>query len=342
MPDGRRLRRNYKTKAEALVELADLEDKLAGMPQQRRSQRTVLNPAQISDAEAAFQVIGTRQLSRIVSHYLDLEARAKSKGEDLEKALAFFEGRYRPEIVEKAVLNARDEFTATRVGLADKTKEFYTSSTKHLLRPWRVAGECFFRPGTAGRHFVRRSALSRRRSHPCFSQPAWLRISPAVRYTRNLWAFLTEHRADAIGGMIDALGEGHHLPEGPEPETHTVAGDVAAVRETVQEIIARWKREGLCQPAEVLILHHRSSIELSPLGDLRVLGVWNVRDCQDGEIPADAIRHGSINKAKGLDAKAVIVVGLPPFEELKDDFGHHMWFMATSRARQLLAMVHCL
>ena len=30
MPDGTRLRRNYKTKSAALVELADLEDKLAG------------------------------------------------------------------------------------------------------------------------------------------------------------------------------------------------------------------------------------------------------------------------------------------------------------------------
>ena len=174
-----------------------------------------------------------------------------------------------------------------------------------------------------------------------FSQPASLRLSPAVRYTRNLWAFLTDHRADAISDMIDALGEGHHLPEGPEPETHTVSGDSGTVRDTVEGIIGRWKREGLCRPEEVLILHRRSSIGRSPLGDLRVLGVWNVRDCQEADIPADAIRHGSINKAKGLDAKAVIVVGLPPFEELKDDFGHYMWFMATSRARQLLAMVHC-
>lgn len=173
-----------------------------------------------------------------------------------------------------------------------------------------------------------------------FSQPAWLRISPAVRYTRNLWAFLTEHRADAITGMIDALGEGHHLPEGPELEVHTVEEGSGAVSDAVKSIITRWAEDGLCRPAEVLILHRRSTIADSPLGGLRVLGVWNVRDCQEEDIPADAIRHSSINKAKGLDAKAVIVVGLRPFEEITDAFEHYNWFMATSRARQLLAMVH--
>lgn len=46
-----------------------------------------------------------------------------------------------------------------------------------------------------------------------------------------------------------------------------------------------------------------------------------------------------IHKAKGLDAKAVIVLGLPPHQDLTTDYDHFSWFMAVSRTRQLLALV---
>ncbi|TAE85700.1 MAG: hypothetical protein EAZ71_13220, partial [Verrucomicrobia bacterium] len=54
---------------------------------------------------------------------------------------------------------------------------------------------------------------------------------------------------------------------------------------------------------------------------------------------SNTIRHCSINKAKGLDARAVILLGLPPFEEFNDDFSAYTWFMGASRARQLLAVL---
>jgi len=53
------------------------------------------------------------------------------------------------------------------------------------------------------------------------------------------------------------------------------------------------------------------------------------------------LTHGPSSgaKAKGLDSKAVIIIGLPPHQDLDSDYGHYSWFMATSRARQLLAVV---
>ncbi len=50
-------------------------------------------------------------------------------------------------------------------------------------------------------------------------------------------------------------------------------------------------------------------------------------------------RHTSINKAKGLDSKAVILIGMPPHEKLATAYDHFFWLMVVSRARQLLAVV---
>ena len=171
-----------------------------------------------------------------------------------------------------------------------------------------------------------------------WSQPALVRLHPAVRYTRPLWSFLRANRHEATGALIDALGKGDHLPEGPSPEVHTLH-DPATARDLVEAILARWKRDGLCEPEEVLILHKQSDIARCPLGKCRVLAGRNLRECTETDVPGDTIRHTSINKAKGLDAKAVILLGLAPFTQITEPFEAYTWFMGASRARQLLAVL---
>ena len=186
--------------------------------------------------------------------------------------------------------------------------------------PFRDAGR--FEPNTLG---------------GIWSQPARVYLQPAVRYTRPIWAFLQNHHHESIKHLISGLGRGDHLPEGPEPETHS-CDDPAGIPDLVEEIITRWKRRGLCQPEEVLILHRQSDIARSPLGDKRVLCGRNLREVAETDAPSDSIRHTSINKAKGLDARAVILLGLPPFARANKDAAYN-WFMGASRARQLLAVV---
>ena len=169
-----------------------------------------------------------------------------------------------------------------------------------------------------------------------WSQPAQVHLQPALRYTRPLWTFFQQHRHPAINAMLKALGRGDHLPEGPEPEVHTVSADSGALA-CIKEIITRWKKEGLCRPDEVLILHKESNVKSSALGDTRVIGAHNLRDVL--EETEGAIRHTSINKAKGLDSRAVILVGCEPVSETLSDFEAYTWFMGVSRARQLLAVV---
>jgi len=172
----------------------------------------------------------------------------------------------------------------------------------------------------------------------CWSQPAHVRLQPAVRYTRPLWKFFGDHSSPATAGMIAALGNGDHLPEGPDPEIHPLPVD-GDVRNLIESILQRWQKAGLCHPEEVLILHSQSDIARSPLGDRRVLAGRNLRECTEEEDEPNTIRHTSIHKAKGLDAKAVILIGLPCHRDLATDYDHYSWFMAVSRARQLLAIV---
>ncbi len=171
-----------------------------------------------------------------------------------------------------------------------------------------------------------------------WSQPAHVRLQPAVRYTRPLWQFFRDHTSLTTVGMIEALGQGDHLPEGPDPEVHpfAVRTDVC---EFVESILSRWKRSGLCDPSDVLILHSQSDISKSPLGNRRILAGRNLRECTEEEDSPGCIRHTSIHKAKGLDSKAVILIGMPPHKDLATDYDHFSWFMAVSRARQLLAVI---
>ena len=171
-----------------------------------------------------------------------------------------------------------------------------------------------------------------------WSQPAHVQLQPALRYTRPLWTFLQDHRHPAINPMLEALGRGDHLPEGPLPERHAFSTPEQALT-LIEEVITRWKKDGLCEPEEVLILHKQSDIVRSPLGERRVLLGRNLREVTETGAPADSIRHTSVNKAKGLDARAIILLGLSPFTESDDDFSAYTWFMGASRARQLLAVL---
>lgn len=169
-------------------------------------------------------------------------------------------------------------------------------------------------------------------------QPAHVRLQPAVRYTRPLWQFFRDHSSTVISGMIDALGQGGHLPEGSDAATHSLPAGTNAC-DLVESILIRWTKSGLCDPSNVLILHPQSDITRSPLGDRRILEVHNLRECMEQADAPNTIRHTSIHKAKGLDSKAVILIGLPPHKDLASDYDHYSWFMAVSRDRPLLTMV---
>lgn len=135
MPDGQRVRRNFREKADALRELHDLELEIEQSPEPRQALRTLLTAEQLTDAESAWQQLDSGTLSAAVAHYANLRRRAGEMGADLDQAMAFFESRYRPETKNISVLNAKNEFMRKRVGIATDTATNYDSALRLLLKP---------------------------------------------------------------------------------------------------------------------------------------------------------------------------------------------------------------
>lgn len=134
-PDSTRVRKNFPTRLEAEQERADLETKAAGQTAPAQLKRTRLTDEQLADAEAAIKTADGRRVSEIVSHYLNLEKRLKSRSLGIDAAVSFTESHYREELVSVSILNAKDEFIESRSDREIRTKQFYESTLRLLLKP---------------------------------------------------------------------------------------------------------------------------------------------------------------------------------------------------------------
>jgi len=186
--------------------------------------------------------------------------------------------------------------------------------------------------------FRRPGGFQPSRLRPMLSQAALVTLDRSLRYTRPVFEFLQSLEGDGTDALVAALGDGKSPPEGPEVELHDAQNTQDALREQIGSIIKRWQDEGYCQPCEVLILHSSSQMKDSALGAATQVGPFPLRD---QEITHQrAVHHNSIHKAKGLDSRAVIVVGVPHPESADlDAYWRFTLFMGASRARQLLAVV---
>jgi hypothetical protein len=172
------------------------------------------------------------------------------------------------------------------------------------------------------------------------TQHAHLRLNRVLRYTRPIYRFLKQLHGEGSHDLAASLQTDGQLPDGPEVEIHQAAASQTPA--LVEQILDRWHSTGLCAPSKVLILHDRSQISNTPLAGLEQLLDHPLRPYLEtlDQATGDAIGHTSIHKAKGLDALAVILVGLPSFDQLTRPYDRFTYFMGASRARQLLACVH--
>ncbi len=174
------------------------------------------------------------------------------------------------------------------------------------------------------------------------SQPAFARLPHALRYTQPIYDFLQTLNAPGTERLLEQLCEPDDLPEGPE----VVAVDLNdpspdQVCTAVEEIIRSWVDDGYCQPEDILILHARTQLNDSALGACDSLGGLPLVEYGDSGIgDKKCIRHLSINRAKGLDSLAVIIIGVWPFQKIRQSDGQYTYFMGASRAKQLLGIVH--
>jgi len=94
-----------------------------------------MSPDEMADAESAIHGAAGRKLSKIVAHYLSLEARAKAKGTNLDAALGFVDAHFRSEIRQTSVLGAYEEFLQSRAVGSPRTKTHYATCLRRLLAP---------------------------------------------------------------------------------------------------------------------------------------------------------------------------------------------------------------
>lgn len=135
LPDGRRIRKRFKRKVDAIESKLQLEKEVEEGKVNYSLERTCLDSAQLRDAENAAAMLEERTLSEVVADYLNLEKQVAAKAKlSMGQAIGFFCSHYRPEIQELSIRAAVDLFNDSRVGIAKTTARSYKSGLKMLTK----------------------------------------------------------------------------------------------------------------------------------------------------------------------------------------------------------------
>jgi len=179
-------------------------------------------------------------------------------------------------------------------------------------------------------------AFDAKRLRRHLSECVHVHLANALRYTGPVFCFLKNLQSETTGPLVNELHHRGRLVEGPGVELYSAEeGELAS---KVSEIVTRWIAGGFCRADEILILSPHGQQSRSGLAGRDMIGAWKLSDHEQKQ--PGQISFLSVNKAKGLDSLAVILIDLKPFPELRDEQDRMDYFMGASRARQLLAVVH--
>jgi len=168
------------------------------------------------------------------------------------------------------------------------------------------------------------------------SQPAQVNLLFTLRYSLPIFRFLKTLQSEGTTGLVRNLRYRSTLPEGPDVELHEIEPEQTVLK--VEEVVKRWVNDGFCQLDEILILSPHSTKGRTGLADHSRIGEWPLVGI-DSRKPGE-LALLSINKAKGLDALAVIMIDVERFDKFSGAQEQMNYFMGASRARQLLAVLH--
>jgi hypothetical protein len=161
-----------------------------------------------------------------------------------------------------------------------------------------------------------------------------LRLKYTRRYTRPILEFLQTLASPSTHKIVKSLYSDKLLPEGPDVEMHNVR--THEMIDAVRKVAKAWIQGGFCKPEDILILTPRTKSKTSLSGVSRI-GDWPLEEAL--ERTPGTLGMLSIHRAKGLDALGVILVDFQHREDLEEAQQAMDFFMAASRARQLLAVV---
>jgi hypothetical protein len=168
------------------------------------------------------------------------------------------------------------------------------------------------------------------------SQPAHVNLLFTLRYSLPIFRFLETLQAEGTKRLIENLRYRTTLPEGPDVELHELEPEQTAFK--LAEVVTRWVSDGFCQVDEILILSPHGTKSKTSLANYSKIGEWplvTIDDRKQGNLTLL-----SVNKAKGLDSLAVLMIDVERFNKLTTPQDQMNYFMGASRARQLLAILH--
>jgi len=189
----------------------------------------------------------------------------------------------------------------------------------------------------AQRHFARLpEAFDPSRLEALFPRLTHVRLKRTLRYTQQIYDFLRNLTHPEIEDLLLDFGVEIQLPRGSDVVMEHVAS-AKAEKGAVENVIHSWCIQGECCPEDVLILYPTTASRPEWLKRSKLRGVPLESKATGG------IRSSSVHKAKGLEALAVILVGMPPITQVFSPAAREglsfTWFMGASRARQMLAVI---
>jgi len=166
-------------------------------------------------------------------------------------------------------------------------------------------------------------------------EKAHLQLLETRRYIRPIFDYLRRLHSPETSKLIKGL-HSRHLLAGPEVIREQVYNHWEA-----RTLLKTWFAEGLTTPEETLILlpkHPFLQVQglFTPDSYFANCPLISADDPQSGK--KGHLRVTSFNKAKGLDARAVVILDTPAWEDLPPEQRYPYW-MACSRARQILAVI---
>jgi hypothetical protein len=144
-------------------------------------------------------------------------------------------------------------------------------------------------------------------------------------------------RVIAVGGTSVYFREGV-VKRPTKSELLTNEVDPTGTASKVETVVTTWVKDGFCRLDEILILSPHGTKAKTSLANYSTIGEWPVGGIDDRK-PGN-LTLLSVNKAKGLDSLAVIMIDVERFDKPATPQEKMNYFMGASRARQLLAIIH--
>jgi hypothetical protein len=244
--------------------------------------------------------------------------------------------QFKPRFDALVVDEAQDQDTSWPQSESDEATSGWWEVYWRLLREKTSAPMAIFYDSDQRQLFRRKAGFDAERIFKRLSQPAHASLLFTHRYSRPVFEFLETLQSDGTSNLVRNLRYRTMLPEGPDVRLYTVKPENTAAK--VEEIVTSWVNDGFCRVDEILILSPHGTKLKTSLAGCSQIGQWPLTSYvirKPGELSLL-----SINKAKGLDSLAVIMIDTQSFDKLCSPQQQMDYFMGASRARQLLAILH--